>query len=81
MAVKFSLFAFMFWPCIHQGDGSPWGQLHFPAPWCGVRDFARDFAKGFCILVLKPPLSLEFANNLEMFLLAVGLAEVCFDKQ
>lgn len=36
----------------------------------------RDFAS-----LLKPPLSLEFANNLEMFLLAVGLAEVCFDKQ
>lgn len=37
--------------------------------------------QGKCILVLKLPLSLEFANNLEMFLLAVGLAEVCFDKQ
>lgn len=41
----------------------------------------QGILQGKCILVLKLPLSLEFANNLEMFLLAVGLAEVCFDKQ
>lgn len=79
MPVKFSLFAFMFCPCIHQDDGSPWGQLYFPAPLAPQCELG--ILQGKCILVLKPILSLEFANNLEMFLLAVDLVKACFDKQ
>lgn len=71
-------FAFVFCSHVSLGNGNPCGQLHFQALPAPLYELGTLQGKG--IFVLKPLLSFEFANNVEIFLLAVSLTEVCFYK-
>lgn len=60
------------------GNGNPCGQLHFQALPALLCELGTLQGKG--IFVLKPLLSFKFANNVEIFLLAVSLTEARFYK-